>query len=136
MRDEVERSRGLDRIGLHGLRGYGHHGVYQEERKLGQRFVVDVTLGVDTREAAAHDDLTATVDYGAVATRVVAVVEGEPVDLIETLAQRIADVCLAVERVAEVMVTVHKPGAPVTVPFDDVTVTIVREAPEREADGS
>jgi dihydroneopterin aldolase len=132
MRDGVERGR-LDRIGLHGLRAFGYHGVYPEERKLGQRFVVDVTLGVDTRAAAAGDDLTASVDYGVVAERVVAVVEGEPVDLIETLAQRIAGVCLADARVEEVMVTVHKPGAPVTVPFDDVTVTIVRSASEREA---
>ena len=64
--------------------------------------------------------------YGVVAEEVVAVVAGEPVDLIETLAQRIADTCLRHERVQEVEVTVHKPDAPITVPFDDVTITITR----------
>ena len=102
-------------VGLHGLRGYGHHGVYPEERKLGQRFVVDVTLGVDTREAAARDDLTATVDDGEIAGRVAPSTRraGRPD---RALAQRIADVCLAEPRVEEVAVTVHKPGAPVPCP--------------------
>ncbi|EST39004.1 diguanylate cyclase [Streptomycetaceae bacterium MP113-05] len=115
-----------DRVALHGLRARGHHGVLPREREEGQTFVVDVDMGVDTRAAAAGDDLSRTVHYGVVAEEVTAVVTGEPVDLIETLAQRIADVCLAHEAVAEVRVVVHKPGAPITVPFDDVTITIQR----------
>jgi dihydroneopterin aldolase len=115
-----------DRIALRGLRAVGHHGVYAEERANGQPFVVDVILDVDTRAAAASDDVTHTVHYGELAARVVAVVEGEPVNLIETLAQRIADVCLEDERVAAVEVTVHKPEAPVGVEFSDVAVSIVR----------
>lgn len=115
-----------DRISLRGLRAKGRHGVYAHERLDGQEFVVDVTLQVDTTDAAAHDDLARTVDYGALAERVVAVVEGEPVDLIETLAARVASACLEEPRVQQVEVTVHKPAAPLSVPFQDVSVTIVR----------
>ncbi|RJL22572.1 dihydroneopterin aldolase [Bailinhaonella thermotolerans] len=116
----------LDRVRVTGLRARGRHGVLAAERQLGQEFVVDVTLGLDTRPAAAGDDLNKTVHYGELASRLVAVVEGEPVDLIETLAQRLADACLAEPLVEEVEVTVHKPAAPVPHPFADVSVTIVR----------
>jgi dihydroneopterin aldolase len=100
--------------------------VFPEERERGQTFVVDLVLGLDTRPAAAEDDLTRTVHYGIVAEEVAALVAGDPVDLIETLAERIAESCLRHERVEEVEVCVHKPEAPITVPFDDVTVTITR----------
>lgn len=116
----------MDRVALRGLRARGHHGVFPEEREKGQTFVVDLVLGVDTRPAAEGDDLTKTVHYGVVAEEVAEVVSGEPVDLIETLAQRIADRCLQHEVVQEVEVVVHKPDAPIAVPFDDVTVTISR----------
>jgi dihydroneopterin aldolase len=119
--------RGLDRVELVGLRATGRHGVLAHETALGQTFVVDVTLHLDTSEAAATDDLAATVDYGTVAQDVVAVVTGEPVRLIETLAQRIADVALGSARVQAVDVRVHKPEAPISVRFDDVIVTIRRE---------
>ena len=81
---------------------------------------------MDTRNAAATDDLAATVDYGDLAAKVVAIIEGEPVNLIETLAHRIAELCLSEPLVDTVEVTVHKPQAPITVPFDDVSVTIIR----------
>lgn len=116
----------LDRVALRGLRGFGRHGVLPEEQVLGQPFLVDVDLGLDTRPAARSDDVADTVDYGELAGRVVALVEGEPVKLIETLADRIATECLARPHVQQVEVTVHKPAAPVTVPFDDVSVTITR----------
>ncbi len=115
-----------DRITLRGLRATGYHGVYERERIAGQQFVVDVALALDLRAAAASDDVTDTVHYGELAEQVVAVVEGEPVALIETLASRIADVCLTFSPVESVEVTVHKPEAPITVPFDDVTVSVVR----------
>jgi dihydroneopterin aldolase len=116
----------LDRIAVTGIAAYGYHGVLADERRDGQRFLVDVALGVDTRAAAATDDLTRTVDYSAVAAAVVALVEGDPADLIETLAARIADAALGFPLVTVVEVTVHKPEAPVGVPFHDVTVTIER----------
>ena len=116
-----------DRIVLQGLRGHGRHGVFDHERRDGQPFVVDAELSVDTRTAAASDRLADTVDYGALAERLLQVVEGPPVALLETLAARLADVCLADDRVVAVTVTVHKPQAPVSVPLDDVAVTVVRE---------
>lgn len=115
-----------DRIALRGLTARGRHGWFSHEREAGQEFRVDVVLGVDTRTAAASDDLADTIDYGILAERVVGVVAGEPVRLVETLAQRIADLCLDDTRVEDVEVTVHKPEAPVSVPFGDVTVTIRR----------
>jgi 7,8-dihydroneopterin aldolase/epimerase/oxygenase len=116
----------VDRVALRGLRAHGHHGVLAHEREQGQTFVVDLVLGLDTRPAAAEDDLAKTVHYGVVAEEVVDVVRGEPVDLIETLAERIAERCLEHDAVQEVEVVVHKPRAPITVPFDDVTITITR----------
>lgn len=115
-----------DRLALRGLRVEGHHGVLESERLHGQEFVIDVVLGLDTRRAATADDLTATVDYAGLADRLAAAVSSDPVDLIETLAQRLADVCLHQPNVTEVAVTVHKPQAPLGVPFDDVSVTIHR----------
>ncbi|MGK5551154.1 dihydroneopterin aldolase [Actinomadura kijaniata] len=116
----------LDRIELRGLRARGRHGCLPAERELGQEFVVDVTLGLDIRPAAAGDDLSRTVDYGSLAGRLVAAVEGEPVNLIETLAERLAKICLEDPTVQEAAVTVHKPAAPVPHPFTDVAVKIVR----------
>ncbi|WP_371555796.1 dihydroneopterin aldolase [Streptomyces longwoodensis] len=116
----------MDRVALRGLKARGHHGVFPKEREEGQTFLVDLVLGLDTRPAAADDDLAKTVHYGIVAEEVAAVVEGEPVNLIETLAERIAETCLKHEQVQEVEVRVHKPDAPINVPFDDVTVTIIR----------
>ena len=121
---------GSDRITLSGLRGRGLHGVYPRERIEGQTFVVDAVLEVDTRAAAAGDDLARTADYGSIAQRLVAAIEGEPVNLIETLASRLASICLADPAVLAVEITVHKPDAPITVPFDDVSVTIRRERNE------
>lgn len=116
-----------DRISLIGLRAFGRHGVLDHERRDGQEFVVDAVLWLDTRPAAAADDLALTVDYGAVAVRLAAIVSGEPVALIETLAGRLAAACLSAgQAVREVEITVHKPQAPVPVPFRDVTVTIRR----------
>lgn len=115
-----------DRIALRGVTARGRHGWFPHERESGQEFQVDVDLGVDTRKAAVSDDLSDTVDYGAIAERVAGVVAGEPVNLIETLAQRIADECLADARVSDVEVTVHKPEAPMPVPVGDVAVTIRR----------
>jgi dihydroneopterin aldolase len=118
-----------DRITLTGLRAFGHHGVFEEEREGGQEFVLDVTIFVDVTAAATSDDLDATVHYGVVSEEIVAAVERDPVDLIETLAERVAAVVLAHAAASAVQVTVHKPHAPITVPFEDVAVTITRSRP-------
>ena len=90
--------------------------------------MIDLTLGLDTRPAAASDDLRDTVDYGSLVAHVKTVVESDPVDLIETLAQRVARVCLSDGRVEWVRVTVHKPNAPIDAVFADVALTIRRDA--------
>jgi dihydroneopterin aldolase len=115
-----------DVITLTGLRVRGHHGVFDFERRDGQDFVVDVALSLDTRPAAASDEVTDTVHYGELASALAEVVAGEPVNLLETLAARLAEVCLADERVTEATVTVHKPQAPIPLQFADVAVTITR----------
>ncbi|HEX6755261.1 MAG TPA: dihydroneopterin aldolase [Mycobacteriales bacterium] len=121
-----------DRIVLAGLRVRGRHGVLPHERRDGQDFLVDATLWLDSRPAVASDDLEDTVDYGALAERIAAVVGGEPVNLIETLAGRLAEMCMADERVIAAEVTVHKPHAPIPLEFTDVAVTARRSRRERD----
>ena len=116
----------MDRIVLTGVRANGTHGVLDFEHERAQPFVVDATLYLDLEAAGASDDLNDTVDYGRAAKEIVAVIEGEHADLIEHLAQRIADRLLAIPPIRQVDVTVHKPHAPITVPFDDVAVSISR----------
>jgi dihydroneopterin aldolase len=116
-----------DRVAIRGLRAQGHHGVYDFERERGQVFLCDAVLELDTRAAAEGDDLHRTVNYADLARELYAVLAGDPVNLIEALAQRLADVCLAHELVDAVEITVHKPQAELGVPFDDVTVSIRRE---------
>jgi dihydroneopterin aldolase len=116
-----------DRIAIRGLRARGHHGVYAFERERGQVFLCDAVLELDTVAAAAGDDLDKTVNYADLSRALYAVLAGEPVNLLEALAQRLADVCLANPLVDAVEITVHKPQAELGVPFDDVAVSIRRE---------
>ncbi|HWM72455.1 MAG TPA: dihydroneopterin aldolase [Nocardioides sp.] len=115
-----------DELAISGIECFGHHGVFEHERSDGQTFVIDLALGIDSRPAAASDDLRDTVDYGNLVAQVKAAVQKDPVDLIETLAQRIADVCLWDARVEWARVTVHKPDAPIDASFSDVALTITR----------
>ena len=115
-----------DELALLGLECFGHHGVFEHERREGQPFVVDLVLGLDAGPAAASDDLADTVDYGGLALAVKEAVERDPVDLIETLAERIAGVCLTDDRVDWCRVTVHKLQAPIEATFRDVALTIHR----------
>jgi dihydroneopterin aldolase/2-amino-4-hydroxy-6-hydroxymethyldihydropteridine diphosphokinase len=119
--------RPLDQIRRLGVTARGRHGVLEHERRDGQDFSIDAVLHLDTSAAAETDDLAATVDYGSLATRIADVVRGEPVDLIETLAARIAAACLQAPGVVAVDVAVHKPQAPITEKFGDVVVAIRRE---------
>jgi len=118
-----------DHIVLTGLTVRGNHGVFDFERRDGQDFVVDVDLELDTAAAAATDELADTIHYGELAEGLAAVIAGEPVNLLETLADRLAGVCLADARVVAATVTVHKPQAPIPLTFADVAVTIRRERP-------
>ncbi|WP_323959966.1 dihydroneopterin aldolase [Arthrobacter sp. JZ12] len=116
-----------DRISLSGITAVGHHGVFEHERRDGQPFVVDVVLHLDLRPAGTTDDLTRTADYGELAEQVRDLIAGEPLSLIEALAERIAGQVLSAFPVDAVEVTVHKPQAPIEVPFGDVAVSIFRE---------
>ena len=116
----------MDELTVTGIECFGHHGVFDFERREGQVFIIDLTLGIDTRPAAASDDLADTEHYGVLVDRVVKAVESDPVDLIETLAQRIADVVLSGDSVEWVRVTVHKPDAPIQAEFADVSLSITR----------
>jgi dihydroneopterin aldolase len=121
-----------DELSIIGIECYAHHGVFEFEKRDGQTFVIDLSLGVATAPAALSDDLRDTVDYGSLVESVKAAVEHDPVNLIETLAQRIADVCLLDGRVEWARVTVHKPDAPLEATFSDVALTITRK---REGQG-
>lgn len=117
----------MDRITLTGVTAVGYHGVFDFERRDGQPFVVDAVLHTDFTKAAETDDLQHTAHYGEVAELITRHIEGEPLNLIEGLAVRIAEGILANYSVAAVDVTVHKPKAPIEVPFGDVTVSVHRE---------
>jgi dihydroneopterin aldolase len=125
-RPPAREERPLGQITLNGLRVKGHHGVYDFERQEGQDFIVDVRLDLDLDRPATSDEVADTVHYGELAGRLVEVIGGEPVNLIETLADRLLTVCLADERVAAAEVTVHKPQAPIPHEFADVAVTVRR----------
>jgi dihydroneopterin aldolase len=102
-----------DEILLEGMRFYAYHGVNPEEQALGQRFTVDVVLAVDLRRAGQSDDLADTVSYSAVYKVVRGIVEGEPRQLIEAVAEDIAAAILTkFPRVERVTVTVRKPEVP------------------------
>lgn len=119
--------RQLDQVRLTGLSATGFHGVLDHERAEGQTFVADVTVHVDTRRAAASDDLAHTLNYAELAAEVVEILGGPAVRLVETLAEQIASAALDHTLVAAVDVAVHKPSAPVGVPFEDVVVAIRRD---------
>lgn len=119
-----------DTITLTGITARGFHGVFEDERRNGQPFVVDVVLHTDLRPAGLSDDLTQTAHYGELAEQVAAIISGDPLNLIEALAERIAAAVLeSYPGISAVDVTVHKPQAPISVPFGDVSVTIHRDRP-------
>ncbi len=112
-----------DSIKIKGITAVGFHGVYTEERVTGQRFVVDVKLSLPLQ--GINDDLSKTVNYADVAHLVVRHITGEPVNLIETVAEAIADEILKdYPVVVKVKVKVHKPEAPINLEFADVVVEI------------
>jgi len=115
-----------DRVLMRGLSFYGYHGVMPEEHRLGQRFIVDIDLSVPLGDAGHSDDLTKTVDYVAVLADVRTIVEGPPVKLIETVAERIAAKILSAYSVDAVRVRVRKPDVPIPAVRESVGVEITR----------
>ena len=116
-----------DVIRIEGIEAFGYHGVFPQEKREGQTFLVDVDIETSFDEAIAHDDVAYTVDYGVVAERVAEIIQEEPADLIETVCDRIVTMVLSLERVKATRVTIHKPQAPISVPFAGVSVSRRRE---------
>lgn len=116
-----------DRITLTGIGSVGYHGVLESEKQTGQPFFVDVTMFTDFAQAATTDDVNNTVNYAEVAETIRTIITGESLDLIETLAERLATAILDQFPLLAVELTVHKPKAPIEVTFADVSVTIFRE---------
>jgi dihydroneopterin aldolase len=119
----------LDAVVLKGITAKGYHGVFDHERRDGQPFVVDLVLHLDLQPAGTSDDLSRTAHYGELAELVHGIIAGDPFDLIEALAETIAAAVLEAFPVHAVDVTVHKPKAPIEVPFGDVAVTLRRSRP-------
>ena len=112
-------------IEIQKIKGYGYHGVFANEREIGQEFLVDVVADLDLSSAAISDDLNDSVDYGALAKIVLSEIEGEPCNLIEKLAARIGQKLISnFPKLDSVAITVHKPAAPLGVEAEDVAVTV------------
>ena len=116
----------MDRIEIRGLRVTGHHGVFPEEQRDGQPFVVDATLDVDLTAASESDDLADTVDYGSLAAVLAEQVRATRFDLIERLAGHLLTHCLADPRVLAAEVRIAKPEAPVPEEIGEVAVVLRR----------
>jgi dihydroneopterin aldolase len=117
-----------DKIRVTGIEALGYHGLYDSEREIGQPFVVDVVLKLDLEKAGKSDEIDYTVDYNDIAVLIHNEIVGPPMKLLETLAEKICNkIFAAYPLVEEIEVTVHKPRAPISVPFGDVSITIKRE---------
>ena len=120
-----------DRIELTGLECFGYHGVFEEEKKTGQPFIVDVTCWLDT--AGIEDDLNRTVNYAELADVTARIVEGPSRDLIETVAAEVAETAMRrFEILHAIEVTIHKTKAPIPRTFADVAV-VARRSRKRMA---
>ena len=118
------------KISIRGLKVYAHHGVFEFERNYGQDFFIDADVWIDGEAAATHDDLAQTVNYGALSDALVADARANPVDLLETLASRLLAQVMnfgggeQTGIVKKAKITVHKPNAPISHEFADVSVTV------------
>lgn len=116
-----------DQIILTGIHGFGYHGLLESERETGQDFYVDLSLSVDLTAAAISDSIEDTVNYAVIAELVVEEITSNPVNLIEKLGARIAERVLNQHiKIVSVVVTVHKPQAPVVAQFRDIAVVVTR----------
>jgi dihydroneopterin aldolase len=123
-----------DRIMLSGMKFFGRHGVLPSERTRGQRFLVDVEVETDLREAGRTDSLSRTLDYRKIYAAAREVAEGPPMSLIEAVAEAIAGRVLALPRVHAVTVRVRKPEVVLGGPLEAAVVEVCRaRAPETPA---
>jgi dihydroneopterin aldolase len=124
----------MDRMMLKRMVFYGYHGVYPEENKLGQKYIVDLDLRLDLSRAAQSDDVADTINYADIHAVVKAIVEGAPVKLIETLTEKIASALFGTyTSIIKATVSVTKPNPPFDITFDGVTVELRRQ---RDSNGN
>lgn len=117
----------MDKMKLHRMEYYGYHGVFEEERKLGQRFYIDLELDMDLQEAGTYDDLTKTINYAEIHEHVKNIVENKSFQLIEALGEYIATSLLETyTSVGALVVKVTKPHPPFDIHFEGVTVELHR----------
>lgn len=112
-----------DKISISGLRAFGYHGVLEHEKIDGQEFVIDVVIDADFTNAVATDDVTDTINYAEIAQLAVSAITDTRFDLIESLADHVAQRIRVLPGVLGVSVTVEKPSAPIPVTFGSVSVT-------------
>ena len=115
-----------DFIEIRRIAGFGYHGLFEDERQNGQSFEVDVKLELKNKRAGKSDLITDAVDYSEVIRVVHLLIVGEPVNLIERLAQIIATVLLDTFPIKSVEVVLHKANAPVGIPVGDIAICIKR----------
>jgi 7,8-dihydroneopterin aldolase/epimerase/oxygenase len=116
-----------DSIFVTGLLIHAHHGVMEHEEKVGQRFIIDLELGLDLAAAARSDKLSDTVSYSTIVETATTAFTSRNYRLVESAAASIADAILAkFARITSVHITVHKPHAPMAAIFGDVGVTLKR----------
>lgn len=121
----------MDKIKLKGLSFYGYHGVFPEENRLGQRFVVNVTMYLPLKQAGQTDEMKHSVDYGDVYEAVKRIVEGKPKKLLEAVAEQIAaDLFDTFPLIQALDVEVVKPNPPIRGHYEAVAVEIHRERNE------
>lgn len=117
-----------DRINIRNLEVFAHHGVYQEETKLGQKFLVDVSLYLDTRRAGFSDEIQDSVDYGAVCRFITKYMKEHTFRLLEAVAEQLAAALLAeIPKLCQVDLEIKKPWAPIGLPVENVSVSVSRK---------
>lgn len=117
----------MDYISIKNLEVFSKHGVFEEEKRLGQKFALDMMLYFDTRSAGVADDIEKSVDYGKVCHFANAFMRGHTYRLIETAAERLAeDILIEYPKINKICITVKKPWAPIGLPIEEVSVTIER----------
>jgi 7,8-dihydroneopterin aldolase/epimerase/oxygenase len=117
----------MDKIYVTGMKFYGYHGVFKEEKTLGQRFNVDLIVELDTKKAGETDDLAYSVSYADLFKTCEEVVQGKPYDLVESVAEEIAKQILnTYELIQQCTVKVIKPDPPIPGHYDYVAVEIIR----------
>ncbi len=123
----------MDKIIMKNMAFHSYHGVFQEEKKLGQKFFVDTILYLDLKQAGIHDDLNASVNYGDVYKVIKDIVEKENYDLLEALSEKICkDIICNFDKIERVEVEIRKPEAPVPGIFDYFAIAMDRKRSDYE----